>query len=331
MTKTLADSSPCHAHPCDRGTRVERGVPPAGVMPLGAAAEPHRAATPMARRATQARPSPPPSDHEDLPMNPFLTLLADAGSSPPVGTWIMSASPLVAEAVGWAGFDWAVVDMEHTPIDVMDAVHLLQAVAGTPLVPITRVPWNDTVILKRALDAGAQTLLVPFVQTADEARAAVAATRYPPAGVRGMAGMSRASRFGTTPDYLTRANDGIGLIVQLETREAVERIDEIAAVDGVDALFVGPADLSATMGHVGQLTHPEVLELTRHAVRRAKAAGKPIGTVGGTPEIVAQYREIGFDFIAVASDLGLLMHAAREAIAAIRGGAGTTPGASGGY
>lgn len=253
-------------------------------------------------------------------MNPFQQLLASAGSGaePPVGTWIMSASPLVAEAIGCAGYDWGVVDMEHTPVDLMTLVHMLQAIAGTRLVPVVRVPWNDTVGIKRVLDAGAQTLLVPFVQNADEARAAVAACRYPPEGIRGMAGMSRASRFGTAPDYLTTANRGVSVIVQLETPAAIERLDEIAAVDGVDALFVGPGDLSATMGHVGQLTHPEVLALTRRAVARAKALGKPVGTVGGSPEVVALYREIGFDFIAIASDLGLLMRSAQAALAAVR-------------
>lgn len=258
-------------------------------------------------------------------MNPFQQLLSKAGAAPPVGTWIMSASPLVAEAVGCAGFDWGVVDMEHTPIDLMNLVHLLQALAGTRLVPVVRVPWNDTVCFKRVLDAGAQTLLVPFVQNADEARAAVAATRYPPEGIRGMAGMSRASRFGTTADYLTTANRGISVILQLETAEAIANIDAIAAVSGVDALFVGPGDLSATMGHVGQLTHPEVIALTRQAVQRAKALGMPIGTVGGTPEVVAQYREIGFDFIAIASDLGLLMRSAQAALSAVRQGSAARP------
>ena len=256
-------------------------------------------------------------------MNPFIQLLGKAGPQPPVGTWIMSASPLVAEAIGCAGFEWGVIDMEHTPLDLMNVVHMLQAVAGTNLLPVVRVPWNDTVGIKRVLDAGAQTLLVPFVQNADEARAAVAACRYPPEGVRGMAGMSRASRFGTVPNFFAGANRDVGVIVQLETAASIERIDEIAAVDGIDALFVGPGDLSGTMGFAGQLTHPDVIALTRQAVQRAKALGKPIGTVGGTPEVVAQYREIGFDFIAIASDLGLLMRAAQAALTAVR--ADTSP------
>ena len=253
-------------------------------------------------------------------MNAFKNLLAQSATTTPVGTWIMSASPIVCEAIGHAGFDWGVIDMEHTPVDLMDLVHMLQAVSGTSLVPVVRVPWNDTTNIKRVLDAGATTLLVPFVQNANEARAAVAATRYPPEGQRGMAGMSRASKFGTTPNYLTTANLQMAVIVQLETAEAIANLEAIAAVPGVDALFIGPGDLSATMGYVGQLTHPAVLALTADAVARAKALGKPIGTVGGTIEIVAQYRAIGFDFVAIASDLGLLMRSAKGALAAVRSG-----------
>ena len=131
----------------------------------------------------------------DMTSNPFQQLLQRGGQQNPLGTWVMSASPIVAEALGHAGFDWAVVDMEHSPLDLMNVVHVLQAIAGTRMVPLLRVPWNDTVNIKRVLDAGAQTLLVPFVQNAEEARRAVAATRYPPQGIRGMAGMSRGSKF----------------------------------------------------------------------------------------------------------------------------------------
>ena len=251
-------------------------------------------------------------------MNPFKQLLDARARKTPVGTWVMSASPIVAEAVGMAGFDWGVLDMEHTPLDLMGLVHMLQAVGNTPMLPVVRVPWNDTVLVKRVLDAGAATLLFPFIQDAEEAARAVAATRYPPEGVRGMAGMSRGSRFGTTPDYFRTANSRVCTLVQLETREAVANLEAIAAVPGVDALFVGPADLSGTMGHVGQLTHPEVMTLMADAARRAQRLGKPIGTVGGNPETVAQYRAMGYDYVAVASDLGLVMHAAQAAAQALR-------------
>ncbi len=253
-------------------------------------------------------------------MNRFKQLLQSAaqGGAKPVGTWLMSASPIVAEAVGLAGFDWAVVDMEHSPLDTGSLLHMLQAVASTPMVPVVRVPWNDMVTIKRVLDAGAQTLLVPFVQDADQARLAVAHMRYPPQGVRGMAGMSRGSRFGTTANYFATANEGLCTIVQLETPAALDQLEAIAGVDGIDALFIGPADLSGAMGHVGQLGHPEVMAVIARAVQRCHALGKPVGIVGGTAEVVAQYRAIGFDYLAVASDLGLLMRGAQAASAALR-------------
>ena len=253
-------------------------------------------------------------------MNPFRQLMQSpaAALNPPVGTWIMSASPIVAEAIGHAGFDWAVVDMEHSPLDLSTLVHLLQAVAGTKLVPITRVPWNDAVMVKRVLDAGAQTLLFPFVQNADEARRAVAACRYPPDGQRGMAGMSRASKFGTVPNYFRSANETVSVIVQLETPEAVANVDAICAVPGVDGIFLGPGDLSGALGVPGQLTHPDVLAQMSQATRRAIALGKWAGTVGGNLDVVRQYLAMGFNFIAVGSDLGLLMRSAGEMVRALR-------------
>jgi 2-keto-3-deoxy-L-rhamnonate aldolase RhmA len=192
------------------------------------------------------------------------------------------------------------------------------------MVPVVRVPWNDAVTVKRVLDAGATTVLFPFVQNADEARRAVAATRYPPAGQRGMSGMSRGARFGTVPNYLKTADAGIGVIVQLETPQALAQLEAIAAVDGIDALFMGPADLSASMGHVGEFTHPEVMSAMADAARRCKAAGKPLGTVGGTPDVVTQYRAMGFDYLAVASDIGLLMQGAAASLRALRMSGGET-------
>jgi 2-keto-3-deoxy-L-rhamnonate aldolase RhmA len=252
-------------------------------------------------------------------MNPFSQLMRAAGSNPPLGTWLSSASPIVAEAMGHAGFDWGVVDMEHAPLDMMTVLQLLQALGNTRMVAVVRVPWNDAVMVKRVLDAGATTLLFPFVQNAAEARRAVAATRYPPQGQRGMSGMSRASKFGTVPNYLKNADAGLGVIVQLETPQALAQLEEIAAVEGVDAVFVGPADLSANMGHVGQFTHPAVMQAMADAARRCKALGKPIGTVGGSPDVVAQYRAMGYDYLAIASDMGLLMSGALAAVRALHG------------
>jgi 2-keto-3-deoxy-L-rhamnonate aldolase RhmA len=257
--------------------------------------------------------------------NPFKTLLAKSPRSSatalvsiPVGTWLMSASPVVAEAVGCAGFDWCVVDMEHTPLDQLDLVHMLQAVAGTAMLPITRVPWNDAVMVKRVLDAGAQTVMFPFVQNVDEARRAVAACKYPPEGQRGMAAMSRGSRFGTVRDYFKVANGAISVIVQIETPEAMARVEEIASVPGVDSLFFGPGDLSGAMGHTGNAMHQEVVALMADGVRRCHALGMTVGTVGGTPEAVAVYRAAGFDYIACASDLGLMMRTCAAVLAAVR-------------
>jgi 2-keto-3-deoxy-L-rhamnonate aldolase RhmA len=251
-------------------------------------------------------------------MNPFRQLLRASGSQIPIGTWIMSASPLVAEAVGHAGFDWGVIDMEHAPLDIMGVVHLLQAVGNTRMVPVVRVPWNDAVTVKRVLDAGATTVLFPFVQNADEARQAVAATRYPPQGLRGMAGMSRASKFGTTPNYLKTANQNMGVIVQLETAQALAQIEAIAAVDGVDALFIGPADLSGSMGFPGEANHPAVIEAMADAARRCRAIGKPLGTLGAAPDMVVRYRAMGYSYVAVGTDLGMLMRGAQTAVAALR-------------
>jgi len=261
-------------------------------------------------------------------MNPFQQLLADRATKVPIGTWVMSASPIVAEAIGSAGFDWGVIDMEHTPLDLMDLVHMLQAVGNTRMAPLVRVPWNDTVFVKRVLDAGAHSLLFPFIENADEARKAVAATRYAPEGVRGMAGMSRASRFGTVPNHFKQANANVCAVLQMETTASIAQLEEIAAVPGVGALFVGPGDLSGSMGHVGNLTHPQVMDQMSSAAQRANKLGMPIGTVGGTPEVVAQYRAMGYDFVAVASDLGLLMRAAQAAAQALRAIDGAAPAAA---
>lgn len=251
-------------------------------------------------------------------MNPFHQLLMSSGSHPPIGTWIMSGSALVAEALGCAGFDWGVVDMEHSPLDLGDVVHMLQAIGNTKMVPVVRVPWNDAVVVKRVLDAGATTVLFPFVQRAEEAAAAVAATRYPPQGIRGMAGMSRATRFGTRSDYVRQANSEIGVIVQLETAEALDRIDEIAAVPGVQALFVGPSDLAASMGLIGQPLHPSVMERMARAADRAAALGKPIGTLAMNATALVQYRALGYGFVALGADLGLLMQGSQAALQALR-------------
>ncbi|MCU0968788.1 MAG: aldolase/citrate lyase family protein [Rubrivivax sp.] len=253
-------------------------------------------------------------------MNPFGRLLRSSGPQMPLGTWILSASPLVAEAAGCAGFDWGVIDMEHSPLDVAGVTALLQAVGNTRMVPVVRVPVNEPVVVKRVLDAGATTVMFPMVQDAAQAAAAVAATRYPPEGCRGVVGMSRATRFGTDADALAQANRTVGVIVQVETAAALASIEGIAAVPGVDAVFVGPADLAADMGHGGSAAlHPKVLEAMTAAAERCAALGRPVGTVGNTPREVAQLRAAGFGFVALGSDLGLFVRGARTELAALRG------------
>jgi len=243
-------------------------------------------------------------------MNLFLQKL-QSSSSLSAGTFIMSASPLIAEAVGCCGFDWAIIDGEHSPVDTMDIAQMLQALGTTPTVPIVRMAWNDPILVKRVLDAGASTLLFPFIQDAEEAARAVLATRYPPEGIRGMAGLSRASRFGAVPDHFRTANSRIGVVVQLETCAALDALESIAAVPGVDALFVGPTDLSGSMGHVGNPAHPQVQQALVDFARRCKKAGKPAGTLAANPDQARQFAEAGFSFVALGSDLGLLTGNAR--------------------
>ena len=253
--------------------------------------------------------------------SPFKTLLGQP--QVPLGTWLMSGTPATAEAMGCIGFDWLVVDMEHVPIDYKDAYHILQAIAGTKSVPVVRLAWNDPVLVKRALDIGAQTLMFPFVQSAEEARKAVAATRYPAAGepfpgTRGYAAMHRASRYTTAADYGKRANDGIFRMIQLETPAALERLEEIAAVDGVDAIFMGPGDLSSAMGVIGNVGHTSVQGALKDAAERCRKIGKPIGTVGPTPEMVQDFIGWGYSFVAVASDMGMMMRQANQFFSALK-------------
>lgn len=262
--------------------------------------------------------------------NPFRNLLAQA--QVPLGTWLMSGAPSTAEAMGCLGFDWLVVDMEHVPIDFKDACHILQAIGGTRAVPVVRLAWNDAVLVKRALDIGAQALMFPFVQNAEEARKAVASTRYPvpgepSPGTRGYAAMHRASRYSTATDYGKRANDGIFRMIQLETPAAIERLEEIAAVDGVDAIFMGPGDLSSALGQIGNVAHPSVQAALKDAAQRTRKAGKLIGTVGPTPEMVRDFISWGYDFVAVASDMGMMMRQANQFLSALKPALAKTLGA----
>ena len=251
-------------------------------------------------------------------MNRFKTSLTTPPAQPLLGTWLMSAAPSVAEALGYCGFDFLVVDMEHSPIDIVETVAQLRAIAATAAEAMVRVAWNDQVRVKQVLDAGARTVLFPFVQTAEEAAAAVSYTRYPPHGVRGVAAMHRASQFGQARDYLRTAGDEIAVVIQLETPAAIERLPEIAAVPGVDSLFVGPGDLSAAIGRLGEIGHPEVQAMIASAAGAARRIGKPIGIVGPNPEMVKRFLGYGYTWSALASDLGLMTGRATEWLGTLR-------------
>lgn len=253
-----------------------------------------------------------------VPVNRFKRRLAEREPTPPFGTWVMAAAPATAEALGFAGFDFLIVDMEHVPVDVPQAIELLRTIAGTPAAPILRVPWADQVGVKRVLDAGAQTLMFPFIQNAEEARRAVAFTRYPPDGVRGVAAIHRASRYGQAAGYLQGAAEEICTIVQLETPAALAALPEIAAVPGVDALFLGPGDLAAAMGHLGDIAAAPVQDAIAQAAAGARQAGRPIGIVGPNPDMVRRFLGYGYDFAAIASDIAMMTGRAREFLAALK-------------
>ncbi|MBC7157300.1 MAG: 4-hydroxy-2-oxo-heptane-1,7-dioate aldolase, partial [Rhodobacteraceae bacterium] len=209
------------------------------------------------------------------------------------------------------GFDWRLIDTEHTPCTTGMVPAMLQAAAPYPAHAAVRPGGNDPVEIKRLLDVGAQTLLVPCVQSGEEAARAVAAVRYPPEGIRGVAGLTRASRFGLIPDYTARANSEICLLAQVETAAALDRIEEIAAVDGVDGMFIGPADLAASMGHPGNPDHPAVKAAMLDAVRRIVAAGRPAGILSLDPDFLGQAMAAGTTINAVDTDTAILLRGAR--------------------
>lgn len=246
----------------------------------------------------------------------------------PLGSWLMSGTPSTAEALGHCGFDFLVLDMEHVPIGIEQTANILRAIALTPARALVRLPWNDPVTIKRVLDAGAESIMLPFVQNADEARAAVSAAKYPPDGSRGVAAVHRSSAYGAATDYLQRANDETCVIVQLETPEALSNMAEIAAVPGIDGVFVGPGDMAASMGHIGQIGRSDVQDMLAQAARDASALSLPVGIVGATPEMVQGYIDMGYSFAAIASDLALMNAHARHVLGELRGS--STPGIAAG-
>jgi 4-hydroxy-2-oxoheptanedioate aldolase len=235
-----------------------------------------------------------------------------------IGLWSSLCSNVVAEVLAYAGYDWIVVDTEHAPSEPLQVLSQLQALATGTAEPVVRVAWNDPVLMKRLLDIGARSLLVPFVQSADEARAAVAATRYPPHGIRGVSVSHRANRFGRVPDYLHNAHQEICVLVQLETRVALGNLEAIAAIEGIDGLFIGPSDLAADLGHLGNAAHPDVQAAIADACTRIRAAGKPAGILAPVEADARRYFEMGFTYVAIGSDVGLLSAGSTNLVARMR-------------
>jgi len=240
----------------------------------------------------------------DMPVNQLKHNL-QAGKVQ-TGCWVSLASHASAEICAGAGFDWILIDMEHAPNELHMVHHQLHAAAAYPVSTLVRLPWNDTVVIKRLLDVGAQSLLLPYVQNEEEAKRAVAAVRYPPRGIRGVSTSSRANRFGRVTDYFKRVDEEICLILQIETREALAQIEKIAAIDGVDGLFIGPQDLAASFGHLANPGHPEVQAAIADAITRIKTTGKAPGILAFAEADAKRWIEHGARFVAVTSDQFLL-------------------------
>ena len=244
----------------------------------------------------------------DMPKNHFKRALREG--RPQIGLWSVLADAAVSELLGSSGFDWLLIDMEHAPNELPSVQAQLQALLGSKSTPIVRPPWNDMIWMKRVLDLGAQTLLIPYVQTAEEAAQAVSYMRYPTAGRRGVAGGTRAAQWGRIRDYYKRVEDELCLLVQVESRQGLENLDAIAATPGVDGIFIGPADLSADMGHLGEPQHPEVQAAIEDAVRRIRQAGKAAGILTRGEEPARRWLKAGCSFVAVGVDAVLLAEAA---------------------
>jgi 4-hydroxy-2-oxoheptanedioate aldolase len=240
----------------------------------------------------------------DLPVNTFKRALR--AGKPQIGLWCSLSSHYAIELVAGSGFDWLLLDTEHSPNDLESVLTQLQAAAPYPTHPVVRVPWNDMVTIKRFLDIGAQSILIPYVQNAEEAKAAVAYTRYPPAGVRGVAGGTRATRFARIKDYAKRAHEELCVLVQVETQTALDNLEKIAAVDGVDGVFIGPADLHASLGYTGETNNPKVMPIIDDAVRRIRKSGKAPGILTSVEADARRWLDCGGQFVAVGVDTGVL-------------------------
>ena len=275
----------------------------------------------------------------NTPLNPFKQAMADGQAQ--IGLWLGLADAYSAEIIAGTGYDWLLVDGEHAPNDVRSILYQLQAIASaTSALPpdaraphaIARVPVGHTALIKQYLDIGAQTLLVPMVDTAEQAQQLVRATRYAPEGVRGMgSALARSSRWQAYPQYVHEANQQVCLLVQAETVEAMANLDAIAATPGVDGVFIGPADLSASMGHRGNPGHPDVQAAIHDGITRILRAGKAPGILATTESQARQWLAAGALFVAVGVDTMLLASAAQDLLARFRTGAADTPTRPAGY
>ncbi len=264
-----------------------------------------------------------------IPINQFKSALR-AGRDQ-IGLWLGLGETFSAEICAGAGFDWLLIDAEHGPNDLRSVLAQLQALAPYPTQAVVRPPQGDHVLIKQLLETGVQTLLIPMVDTAAQAQGLVQAMRYPPEGIRGVgSALARASRWGRIDDYAHLANEQMCLLVQVETRTGYENLDAILAVDGVDGVFFGSADLAASYGHLGQSTHPDIVAAIDDGLRRTRSAGKAGGVLCSDPQLNDRYREAGANFIAVGVD-ALLLSAATSALCQIYKPELTTSGQHGSY
>lgn len=254
-----------------------------------------------------------------MSQHPRNLFKARLGQKQQLGVFATMGAPGLTELIAGCGFDWVLIDMEHSPVETPDLIAQMRAVHAPDVATLVRPPWNDTVTIKRVLDQGAQTLLIPYVETPEEARAAVANTRFPPHGVRGVSGSSRSSNYGLDKDYFTAAEREICVIVQIESLGALARIEEIAAVEGVDAVFIGPSDLAASMGHLGNPMHPEVQAAIDDGFRRLKAVGAKRGYLTGNEDEFRRRLADGIDFISYATDAVIIRNATLQLLARLKG------------
>ncbi|WP_137819116.1 4-hydroxy-2-oxoheptanedioate aldolase [Pseudomonas sp. 2FG] len=270
-----------------------------------------------------------------LPINSFKQRLASGQAQ--IGLWLGLADPYSAELAANAGFDWLLIDGEHAPNDLRSLLGQLQAVApysseagGSH--PIIRPPVGDPVLIKQLLDIGVQTLLVPMVESAAQAAELVRAMRYPPHGIRGVgSALARASRWNSIPGYLDHADEQMCLLVQIENLEGLANLDAIAAVAGVDGVFIGPADLCAAMGHRGNPGHPEVQAAIEDAIARVRRAGKAAGILSADEKLARRYLELGCAYVAVGVDTSLLMRALQNLAANFKNAPAPVNGGGGVY